>query len=344
MKAEKKGRDSSSEGISVLLLLWGQRKTLPNVLISRSVFPILSCMQWRISARATDNPARRVEDVIDIPPFETIEYKKNLQLCDEALKTKLAITLACSSFRKLCMEIMYEDIRIRHGNKVLADTLEASVASGGELGSCVKRAVLFPINKEVEQNWDESCKNVKRILECCPKILMLVRPPCDPSEGDQNYLAPFPSESSSVPSLQRIDWHSGSKEGSSDLSQIPPLFWTSPSLRTLSLGVSSWGTFTGNENFRMGSISSQVRTLRVCSLDTLGSPGQQMYSLNLSLLNRIILDQPDSMYALFGIAQYGEQVRSIELVKRKNYSIRSSRLNRRIQIVLNPIIFVRFDM
>ena len=60
-------------------------------LCERSDFllPLPSELLIDIFALATDNPARRVEDVIDIPPFETIEYKKNLQLCDEALKTKL---------------------------------------------------------------------------------------------------------------------------------------------------------------------------------------------------------------------------------------------------------------
>lgn len=277
---------------------------------SEFLLPLPSELLIEIFTLATDSPIRRIEDLVDLPPFEAIEYNKTEQLCNEALRTKLSITLACSAFRKLCAEMMYEDIRIRHGSKALADVLETPRVRD-RLGSFVKRAVLFPMSKEPE-NWEETCKNVKRILECCPKILMLVRPPCDPSEDDRIYLAPFP-DSLSVPSLQRIDWHSGSKEGSSDLSQIPPLFWNSPSLRTLSLGVASWGSFDGDRNIEMRSVSSGVKTLRVCSLDTLSAPGQHMYSLDLSLLSRIVLDQPDSMYALFGIAQYGEQVRSIEL-------------------------------
>ncbi|EJD08284.1 uncharacterized protein FOMMEDRAFT_164946 [Fomitiporia mediterranea MF3/22] len=289
------------------------------------ILPLPAELLLYIFKLATDNVIRDIDRFVDLPPFESIDSQAKDEQCDLALKTKWSITLTCSAFRRLCTDFLYEDIRVRHGSAGLADVLERSemLAPGAGVGRTVKRAVLFPLEPEDDSApCDRISKHTRRILACCPNIRAVFRPKvplsgqCSSGDADSDDTVNVPLE---FPSLQRVDWSSCPSDDPPTLSQLPCSIWSSESLKTLSVGVKEWSRFTGMQGTEVTNIFSGIHTLRVRSLDAFGTPGQRLFSLELPSLHRLVLEQPDSMYALFSVVQYGDQITTLEFGLHKGF-------------------------
>lgn len=284
---------------------------------SRSFFlPLPAELLIRIFELATDNPTRNIDLYVELPPFESALPSKVEQQCDDALRTKLAITTACRAFRDICGELLYEDIRVRYGSKTLADILETKTSDNGlPMGSTVKRAVLFPTGSEDENSPVRITHDTRRILSCCPNLRAIFRPRVNVRRTDDAFLKDKTRVSEiefHLHHLQRVDWSSSPCDDPPVIAQIPQSVWSSPGLRTLSVGVVEWRRFSGMQETETTEIFTHITTLRVRSLDAFGVPGQRLFTLKLPKLKRIVLDQPDSMYALFSIYQYGSQITTLE--------------------------------
>lgn len=256
--------------------------------------------------QATHNPVRDIDSFCELSPFESINENQTKRACDESLRTKLSLATCSRRFRQICRRFLYEDIRIRHGSSFLADTLE----NDAELGKYVRRAVLLP---EVSE-----ASSISRILRCCPNLQMLYRPREESSWNKSTFTTQINDNTyhldSDLPSLQRVDWLHCPADAMSVVSQFSPSFWTLPSLKTLSIGADQWRSWhePHETEEEIPSLRINVQTLRVCSLDAFG-PGNRLFMVDLPHLERLVLEKPESMYALFGIAQFGEHIKYLEL-------------------------------
>lgn len=281
------------------------------------VLPLPAELLVHIFELATDNPIRNIDLFVDLPPFESAASSDIEDRCDEALRVKYAIATACRGFRDLISEFFYEDIRVRYGSKTLADMLETRVTGKSALvGSLVKRAVLFPDGSENESGSQSITRDTRSILLCCSNLRAIFRPRLNVprSTGDTivdgqpiTLATVFPFEH-----LQRVDWTSSPCDDPPLIAQVPQSVWSSQNLRTLSVGINEWKRFSGMQETETTEIFSHITTLRVRSLDAFGVSGQRLFTMTLPKLRRIVLDQPDSMYALFSIYQYGSQIRTLE--------------------------------
>lgn len=262
---------------------------------------------------ATHNPVRDIDVLVELPPFESINAGHHEQLCDAALRTKHAITTSCKAFRRLCSVYLYEDIRIRHGANHLADVLEQSVDEKGVgFGDLVKRVILSPTSSGVPSVYGDT----RRIMCLCPNLQILYRPRDSinpdseaPSHGDIPYCLDV-----DFPSLRRVDWLNCPVDALPVVSQFSPSFWSMPTLATLSIGADQWRSWheSSDTDDEVVSLRINTHTLRICSLDAFG-PGSRLFIVDLPRLRRLILDKPESMYALFGIAQFGANITTLEL-------------------------------
>lgn len=192
----------------------------------------------------------------------TAERKKRL------FDTKRAIVLVCKAWRVLAMEIMFEEIRIRHGTQGLLEGLERS---GKELGvdgyaRWVRRIVIDPVIIDFDVN---NPVGIPPILARCTSAEMIIRPITAFTENPplcRSQAADFPILST----LQRVDWWLASagpnrhnNPWSSDfLSQI---LQNSPNLRYLTIAGNRVSQFF---NFYNES-EHPSHTLRLPSLQTL---------------------------------------------------------------------------
>ncbi len=81
---------------------------------------------------ASDNPARRQwEGPIDIPPFHVYSSARTEDVVRDALRTKVAISVVSSSWRRLSAKFLYEDISVRQGSEASALAL-LKLESGGQ--------------------------------------------------------------------------------------------------------------------------------------------------------------------------------------------------------------------
>lgn len=283
------------------------------------VLPLPAELLFDIFLMATENPLRDLDRFVDMPPFESVDFLAFEKECSTALKTKHSLALTCFAFKNLSIDLMYEDIRVRYGSSALADILEGTGASfpGSGLGNKVKRAVLFAGELEDESpTFERVSRDTRRILKCCPNIRAILRPKSTfPKERLTEVQESTNSHDESLlfPSLQRVDWTSCPSDDPPMIAQIPHSVWSSESLISLSVGVKEWSRFTSMQETETTRIFSNIRTLRVRSLDAFGVPGQRLFSLELPCLRRLVLDQPDSMYALFSVVKYSKQIRTLEL-------------------------------
>ncbi|KAL5483046.1 hypothetical protein ACEPAI_8275 [Sanghuangporus weigelae] len=280
------------------------------------VLPLPAELLLYIFKLATVNPCRDIDRYVNLPPFESIETGRQEEEFDVALKTKRSIVHTCSAFNHLGKAIMYEDIRVGRGAAVLMDILEKSEVKspGAGIGRMVKRAVLFPLASETSAPGRIS-KSTLRILAYCPNIRALCRHKgaishdgeCGAQESGSSHQELY------IHSLERVDWSSCPADDPPFVAEMPHSVWGSESLKTLSVGVQEWSRFTGMQETDTVNIFSNIRTLRVRSIDAFGLPGQRFFTLELPSFRRLILDQPDSLYALFSVIQYGDKVDTIEL-------------------------------
>ena len=280
------------------------------------VLPLPAELLIHIFQLATANRCRDMDRYVDLPPFESIESGRQEEDFDATLKTKHSIFLACSTFNRLTTAIMYEDIRVGRGAAALADALERSEAAspGFGIGRLVKRAVLFPLASEAS-GAGRICKSTLRILACCPNLRALSRHRGSiPHDGEcEAQQSCSPHQEPNLHSLERVDWASCPADDPPFVAEMPHSVWASRSLKTLSVGVREWSRFTGMQETEIVNVFSYIQTLRVRSIDAFGLPGQRFFTLELPSFRRLILDQPDSLYALFSVIQYGDKVNTIEL-------------------------------
>lgn len=114
------------------------------------------------------------------------------------------------------------------------------------------------------------------------------------------------------PNVKRVDWFDCPADAQSTVS---PPFWTLPSLKILSIGSDQWRLWYEPQGRQNDHSSTQIniQILRICAFDTTFNPGNQRFTVGLPHLEAIVFEKPESTYALFGIARFAEQIKSLEL-------------------------------
>ncbi|EJD08262.1 uncharacterized protein FOMMEDRAFT_25397 [Fomitiporia mediterranea MF3/22] len=298
---------------------------------------------------ATDNPVRDLDSLTSWKPFEGIYASQTEKSCSAALRTKHALTLVCRSFRTLIVDLLYEDIWIRHGSDGLMEVLESSFTvdkeagkEGQGYGRFVKRVNLSPIGYDGS---GKSCgsilQNTRRILMCCPDVRVIRRPPCTSSwtnggEVVQNdFVDSIPTiDDLDFPRLQRAEWFNTPNDVMSATAPTPSVFFFSESLRVLILGPDNFPAprlsirgrgwreerqdqdlLNNNDAVEMTVISlPNLHALSIQSLDTFGETPRR-YRLSLPSLKHLILKRPEAIYTLFdgALTPLSSQIKTVEI-------------------------------
>lgn len=163
-------------------------------------------------------------------PFQT---SHNYQVLDESLKVKAVVVRVCRQWRMLAEDMLYEDLRIRHGEQTLANVLE----SYEKLGRWVRRVEL-PYRNTITTTVQPL--RPLAILKCCPELEVLVRP--DPVRSDDLRFE-FPAEALPLTSLKRLEWWNVDEAArSGGINSLDDVLNNSPNLQYLSIGGQHWIT------------------------------------------------------------------------------------------------------
>ena len=275
---------------------------------------------------ATYGPARDVESLIELKPFEK-EYSADADdLCDAPLKTKRSLALACKLFRRLALKFLYEDIRIRHGSEGLAKAIEM----GQEIGTFVKRASVSLEGFKAAGHWVASYPSAtRRILQCCPNIVILTRPQTLPVDtvdlhGD-NYNLPITDinlDDLSFQHLRRVDWFNSPIDTLPSTLPTPKFVWKSSSLQTLTIGPDHIPL-----QLDVSPLVDlpNLQTIRLRSTHTPGDVEEGVIdtdSVLLPNLRKLVFSLPDGIYTLFFeqfLRACGPCVEEIEIAPDKRF-------------------------
>jgi hypothetical protein len=116
--------------------------------------------------------------------------------------TKRAIVLVCKAWRVLAMEVMFEEIRIRHSTKGLLKGLERSSQELGVDGYArwVRRIMIDPVILDFDVF---NPVGIPPILTRCTSAEMIIRPMMMAANPP---LSKVRSEFPILPSVKRVDW------------------------------------------------------------------------------------------------------------------------------------------
>ncbi|EJD05545.1 uncharacterized protein FOMMEDRAFT_152870 [Fomitiporia mediterranea MF3/22] len=282
----------------------------------------------RVFFWATFSSARDVSSLLTVPLFDGIAHREDDFQVRQALVTKLTLALVCRQWRALSEQYLYEDIWVRHGKQVLADTFESSKRDCSQdigLGRHVKRIVLAQLQNNNPSQWHSrhwADEYTSRIVRCCPNLLALSRyydisVKCDDDddetmleEGIQGLLERYENECCSIhdpplPTMRRLDWSNGTAVDPwrPTISAVPSSVWSAEQLEVLSLaGDNYFWAPTELQALSSGGrghiLLPNLHTLRVGSLYAFGVPGVSNYMLVLPALRRIILDRGEALHRL----------------------------------------------
>ncbi|KAL5512517.1 hypothetical protein ACEPAG_3170 [Sanghuangporus baumii] len=250
---------------------------------------------------ATYGPAREINALVELRPFEK-DYSDDVDaLCDEPLNTKRALALTCKLFRRLVLKFLFEDIRIRYGSESLAEAMEREQ----EVGTFVKRVSVSLQGFKASDHWIASYpKGTRRILQRCSNVLILTRPQSLPVEAADLEDGNFPATDNGLddlrlPNLQRVDWFNSPIDTLPSTLPTPKFIWKSNSLQTLTIGPDH---FPLQLNTPPIVDLLKLHTIRLRSMHTPGNVGEGVIdpeSVRLPALRRLVFSLPDGIYTLF---------------------------------------------
>jgi hypothetical protein len=218
---------------------------------------------------------------------------------DKNLRVKWALVRVCRQWKAMAMDLLYEDVRVKHGEQTLADALD----SAGEraYGKWVRRVEL-PYASTVATTSQHPISIA--ILERCPELQILVRPPPQRTTG-----LSFQSPALVPPltSLKRLEWWSTPDTTGGGINSLQDVLSCTPNLQYLSLG----GKLPTGQP-QPGCHLPALTTLSVRLLNDLFI--EQICRWNLPALANVIVDNPQGSTLHWKIWEtFGSQLRVVEL-------------------------------
>ncbi|KAI0929187.1 hypothetical protein AcV5_006519 [Taiwanofungus camphoratus] len=250
-------------------------------------------------------------------PFDTAPIAAR----DEATRTKTTLVLVCKQWRRLTMELLYEDVQMGCPEQ-LQSVLEGKSLDGGDeprsVSECsrwVRRACL-PYSSSATTT-ARPLKAV-RLLEQCPYLETLVR--MDAAPGDMLSFE-FAADCPPLVSLKRLDWwHHGEAARTGGINSLSDVLRAAPNLQYLSLG----GFVTKNFLAPGPPVPlPSLTTLRILRMNVLFV--LQMCRWSMPVLTHLIIDTVEDIYMLESFwEKFGAQIRTVELGHSLKYYIRDS--------------------
>lgn len=146
---------------------------------------------------------------------------------DDVLRVKYNLIRVCRQWRAMAEDLLYEDLRIRHGDRTLAKVLENSEVRG----RWVRRAEL-PYSNTATATLQPLPSLA--ILKSCSQLQVLVRPAPDKLE-DLRF--EFGVDGLQFQSLKRLEWFNHNDAArSGGINSLDHVLASSPKLQYLSLG------------------------------------------------------------------------------------------------------------
>lgn len=146
---------------------------------------------------------------------------------DQSLKVKFTLVRVCRQWRAMAEDLLYQDVRIRHGDQTLAKTLASSELRAG----WVRRAELPYANTATASRRPLTSL---AILKRCPELQILVRPAPDRLD---NLHFEFDADGLQLTSLRRLEWwYHNEAARSGGINCLDDVLSCSPNLQYLSLG------------------------------------------------------------------------------------------------------------
>lgn len=237
-------------------------------------------------------------------PFETTG---GYEMLNQSLRMKAVVVRVCRQWRALAVDMLYEDLRIRHGERTLAGVLE----SCKDRGRWVRRAEL-PYTSTVTTTADRPLPCIA-ILQRCPELEVLVRPAPEPFDSLR---FDFLAEGLSLTSLKRLEWWNISEAArSGGINSLDHVLSCTPNLQYLLVGG----------NLQIGQLQpsrslDSLTTLRLRWMNYLFI--RQICRWSLPALAHIIVDNSHSSSALEILWEtFGSQIQIVEFGKHLRFYI-----------------------
>lgn len=199
----------------------------------------------------------------DYVPFEAGILSEDAGMRFKAnLRDRLSLICVCKLWYRLAKALLYRDVLVRGESSTLAQVLTSKTSEESELpfGGCV-RSVELPFIQTTTQssNTPASSANSISILEACPNLERLTRPPSSSTEvfGLQ---FEFPMPITQLPALRRLDWwHNNFAYRTGGVNALPDVLEAAPNLEYISLG----GEMLPNTAMPAPLSLTHLKTLRV---------------------------------------------------------------------------------
>jgi hypothetical protein len=238
-------------------------------------------------------------------PFEPLG---RYEVLDQSLKVKAVVVRVCRQWRALAEYMLYEDLRIRHGEQALADVLE----SCEERGRWVRRAELPYTNTVTTTPSSLRPLPFIAILKRCPELEILVRPV--PRFFDK---LPFEFDAEGLPltSLKRLEWwNSNEATRSGGINSLDEVLSCTPNLQYLLIGGERW------MSQRAPPLLPSLTTLRLRWMNNQFI--QQICQWSLPALSHVIIDNSHCSAVLEMLWEtFGSQIRIVEFGKHVRFYI-----------------------
>ena len=199
------------------------------------------------------------------------------------LRDRLSIIRVCKLWHRLGKAILYQNVIVRGESSALAETLSAKSSddSDSPFGGCV-RSLELPFIQTTTSN--AGPYNSVTILESCPHLERLTRPPSSSTEvfGLQ---FEFPMPTTRFHSLRRLDWwHNNFAYRTGGVNALPDILQAAPNLEYLSLG----GEMLPNTAMPAPLSLPHLKTLRVRGVNPIYV--RQLKNWNTPALRVIVLE------------------------------------------------------
>ncbi|EGN94080.1 hypothetical protein SERLA73DRAFT_188648, partial [Serpula lacrymans var. lacrymans S7.3] len=222
------------------------------------------------------------------------------------LQVRYAIVRVCWLWRALAMDLLYEDVRVRHGMQALVSALRGDEYLAEGNGRWVRRLELPYAHTNTATS--DSSVTALNILKHCPSLEVLTRP--FPSESADNMRFEFSAGHVVLTSLKRLEWwHHNGATRSGGINSLYDVLKNAPNLQYLAVGGSVLPRFISVAPLCLTALS----TLRLRKMNHLFI--RQLCRWDLPSLEHVIVDVPETWNrALEGFWEtFGDRLRTVEL-------------------------------
>ncbi|TFK41949.1 hypothetical protein BDQ12DRAFT_677431 [Crucibulum laeve] len=225
-----------------------------------------------------------------------------------------ALPLVCQKWRLWSTELLYRDIRIRHGARALREVLDRPAGWQEGYGKWVRRVVLPYPSTVTGPTLTQTLTSIE-ILKLCPHIETLIRPRFLLAEGLR---FEFDAESLPLPSLRRLEWwHNNEAERSGGINSLGAVLRCAPNLEYLFVGGVVGLSYIGLDKDPI--CLPTLQTLRIHLINGL-LLRQIVTRWSLPALTRVITDSPVAEQGLDSVWEtFGPQLKTVEFGKHMRF-------------------------